>query len=188
MNDARGRALKYAYYPSPVGLLLLETDGEALVRLAFPAADGAPRLAGQGSVHDESALREPLDRIEAYFTGGLRDFELPLRPEGTEFQRLVWRGLLEIPYGTTISYAELARRIGRPGSARAVGAANGRNPIAIIAPCHRVIGADGSLTGFGGGLDRKQWLLRHETEVLSRASDAADAGRLASRCEAMAPA
>lgn len=174
MIDGRGRVFMHAYYSSPVGVLLLEWDGEALVRLAFPSRDGSPRAAGPGSVHDVTALQEPLGRMEAYFAGELRDFGLPLRPEGTEFQRLVWRGLLEIPYGATMSYAELARRIGRPGAARAVGAANGRNPIAIIAPCHRVIGANGSLTGFGGGLDRKEWLLDHEREVLRARGEWAD--------------
>ena len=95
-----------------------------------------------------------------------RAFDLPLRMTGTPFQKQVWQGLLTIPYGTTISYAELARRIGRPGASRAVGAANGRNPIGIIVPCHRVIGADGTLTGYGGGLDRKEWLISHEAGVL----------------------
>ena len=89
---------------------------------------------------------------------------------GTPFQKLVWQGLLTIPYGTTISYAELAVRIGRPGASRAVGAANGRNPIGIIVPCHRVIGADGTLTGYGGGLDRKKWLLKHEANVTAHQS------------------
>ncbi len=158
------RALAHAYYSSPVGVLLLEWDGEAVVRLAFPGRDGSPRAAGPGSIHDAAAVREPLGRLKAYFAGELREFGLPLRPEGTEFQRQVWRALTEIPYGATISYAELARWIGRPTAARAVGAANGRNPIAIIVPCHRVIGANGSLTGFGGGLDRKEWLLTHERE------------------------
>ncbi len=91
---------------------------------------------------------------------------------GTPFQRLVWEGLLAIPFGATMSYAELARRIGHPGSARAVGAANGRNPIAIVVPCHRVIGADGTLTGYGGGLDRKIWLLEHESSVLGKRNGA----------------
>ncbi len=106
------------------------------------------------------------DQLRAYFAGELRTFELPLRMAGTPYQRLAWNGLLTIPFGATISYAEQARRIGRPGAARAVGSANGRNPISIVVPCHRVIGADGTLTGYGGGLDRKEWLLRHEASVL----------------------
>ena len=107
-------------------------------------------------------------QLEAFFAGELQAFDLPLRLSGTPFQNQVWQGLLTIPYGTTMSYAELAARIGRPGASRAVGAANGRNPIGIIVPCHRVIGANGSLTGYGGGLDRKDWLISHEASVLER--------------------
>ena len=106
-------------------------------------------------------------QLDAYFAGELQTFDLPLHMAGTPFQKQVWQGLLTIPYGTTISYAELARRIGRPGASRAVGAANGRNPIGIIVPCHRVIGANGTLTGYGGGLDRKEWLIAHEAGALS---------------------
>jgi methylated-DNA-[protein]-cysteine S-methyltransferase len=117
---------------------------------------------------DDSSLRTIRDQLCAYFAGELCEFDLPIRMAGTPFQRLVWQGLRTIPYGVTISYAELARRVGHPGAARAVGAANGRNPIGIVVPCHRVIGADGTLTGYGGGLDRKQWLLEHEASVLAR--------------------
>ena len=101
-------------------------------------------------------------QLDAYFAGKLTNFDLPLAPPGTAFQRRVWHELCRIPFGQTISYGEQARRVGKKGAARAVGAANGRNPIAIIVPCHRVIGANGTLTGYGGGLDRKEWLLRHE--------------------------
>ncbi len=101
-------------------------------------------------------------QLQAYFAGELTDFDLPLQMHGTEFQRRVWAALCEIPYGETISYGELARWVGNPKASRAVGLANGRNPVAIVVPCHRVIGADGSLTGYGGGLDRKVWLLEHE--------------------------
>ncbi len=101
-------------------------------------------------------------QLSEYFAGSRRTFELPLRLQGTAFQQTVWRRLTEIPYGDTWSYGQLAARIGKPGASRAVGLANGRNPIAILVPCHRVIGADGSLTGYGGGLERKQWLLAHE--------------------------
>lgn len=106
--------------------------------------------------------------MRAYFAGELQAFDVPLNMAGTDFQRVVWRELRNIGYGEIISYAELARRVDRPGAARAVGAANGRNPISIIVPCHRVIGADGTLTGYGGGLDRKEWLLRHEVDVLAK--------------------
>jgi methylated-DNA-[protein]-cysteine S-methyltransferase len=116
---------------------------------------------------DESAFRIVHEQLRAFFAGELRTFDLPLRMAGTPFQRLVWEGLLGIPFGATASYAELAARIGQPGAARAVGAANGRNPIGIIVPCHRVIAADGTLGGYGGGLDRKEWLLRHEASVLN---------------------
>ena len=100
--------------------------------------------------------------LEEYFEGRRHTFDIPLAPNGTDFQRSVWRALTAIPYGQTISYAELARRVGNEAAVRAVGAANGRNPIPVIVPCHRVIGSDGSLTGFGGGLPRKKWLLQHE--------------------------
>jgi methylated-DNA-[protein]-cysteine S-methyltransferase len=108
---------------------------------------------------DPAALREPAEQLQAYFAGELRAFDLPLAPHGTPFQREVWSALREIPYGSTISYAELAAAVGRPDAARAVGAANGRNPIAVVIPCHRVIGASGALTGYGGGLGRKRLLL-----------------------------
>ena len=110
-------------------------------------------------VRDDEWFSPVIEQLESYFSGKRTSFELPLRPTGTDFQLEVWRGLCEIPYGTTISYGELARRVGRPGASRAVGLANGRNPIAIVVPCHRVIGADGSLTGYGGGIERKTWLL-----------------------------
>jgi methylated-DNA-[protein]-cysteine S-methyltransferase len=116
------------------------------------------------AIRDEALLKRPRARLQAYFAGELRDFELPLAAAGTPFQQSVWRALCDIPYGETISYGELARRIGQPKAARAVGLANGQNPIAIVVPCHRVIGADGSLTGYGGGLERKRWLLAHESK------------------------
>jgi methylated-DNA-[protein]-cysteine S-methyltransferase len=118
-----------------------------------------------GSAHarrDERAVAEVRRQVEAYCAGDLRVFALELAPRGTAFQRAVWQALLEIPYGLTLSYRELAARIGRPTAVRAVGAANGANPIGLIVPCHRVIGADGSLTGYGGGLPLKRALLLHE--------------------------
>jgi methylated-DNA-[protein]-cysteine S-methyltransferase len=104
-------------------------------------------------------------QIREYFAGERRAFDIPLEPKGTAFQRLVWDALLEIPYGVSCSYGDIAKAIRRPAASRAVGAANGRNPIAIIVPCHRVIGASGSLTGYGGGLPTKQWLLAHEAKL-----------------------
>lgn len=111
---------------------------------------------------DDAALAPVVVQMEAYFAGELTAFDLPIELRGTPFQQRVWATLQEIPYGETISYGELARRLGNPKASRAVGLANGRNPVAIVVPCHRVIGADGSLTGYGGGLDRKVWLLEHE--------------------------
>jgi methylated-DNA-[protein]-cysteine S-methyltransferase len=159
----------YSYYSSPVGELLLTWDEGALTGLAMAEHKGkaAPRPDPEWR-RDDAALRIVHDQLRAFFAGELRAFDLPLRMAGTPFQRLVWEGLLGIPFGATISYAQLAGRIGRPGASRAVGAANGRNPIGIVVPCHRVIGADGTLTGYGGGLDRKEWLLRHEASVLRR--------------------
>jgi methylated-DNA-[protein]-cysteine S-methyltransferase len=116
---------------------------------------------------DTPPLDEARRQLEAYFAGELREFDLPLAPEGSEFQLRVWEQLRAIPYGETISYGELARRVGDPAAARAVGLANGRNPLPVIVPCHRVIGADGALTGFGGGLERKRRLLELEAGVAS---------------------
>jgi methylated-DNA-[protein]-cysteine S-methyltransferase len=121
----------------------------------------APQLPKQGE-HTKDGFEEAISQLEGYFSGTLQKFDLPLSLEGTGFQKQVWAGLLKIPYGETISYGELARSVGRPSASRAVGLANGRNPLAIIVPCHRVIGANGSLVGYGGGLDRKVWLLQHE--------------------------
>jgi methylated-DNA-[protein]-cysteine S-methyltransferase len=119
-------------------------------------------------VDDPRPFGGAVEQLAAYFAGELSQFDLPLRLDGTPWQRQVWEGLLQIPYGHTVSYAELARRVGNPRACRAVGLANGRNPVAIIVPCHRVIAADGTLGGYGGGLDRKTWLLDHELSVLGR--------------------
>jgi methylated-DNA-[protein]-cysteine S-methyltransferase len=157
----------YSLFSSPVGTLVLTSDGEALTGLHLPRHDGSPApLPGPEWQQDDSVFREVRDQLRAYFAGERRSFKVPMRMIGTPFQRLAWEGLLTIPFGATISYAEQASRIGRPGSSRAVGAANGRNPIALIVPCHRVIGSNGTLTGYGGGLDLKEWLLQHEASVL----------------------
>jgi methylated-DNA-[protein]-cysteine S-methyltransferase len=151
---------------SPCGALLLTSDGSALTGLYLPEHAGGPRLDPRG-YEDDAPFKSAREQLAAWFAGERRSFDLPLGLRGTPFQRRVWRALLDIPYGTTISYAELARRIGRPSAVRAVGAANARNPISIIVPCHRVIAADGSLTGYGGGLPRKAWLLAHEARVVA---------------------
>ncbi|MCL2393431.1 MAG: methylated-DNA--[protein]-cysteine S-methyltransferase [Acidimicrobiaceae bacterium] len=118
-----------------------------------------------GWVQSDAAMRGAREQLEEYFAGSRTGFDLPIDPAGTPFQEQVWAALREIPYGHTLGYGELARRIGRPNAARAVGAANGRNPIFIVIPCHRVIGANGSLTGFGWGTDCKSWLLDHERQA-----------------------
>lgn len=147
---------------SPVGPLLLGADDDFLCLIWFSTPrHPLPRSVALES-GDNAVLRETGAQLEAYFTGSLRSFDLPLRPVGTAFQREVWSTLAQIPYGQTWSYGDVARRIGKPQAVRAVGAANGRNPIPIVVPCHRVIGADGSLTGFGGGLPTKQFLLALE--------------------------
>lgn len=153
----------YTYVNSPIGRLLLHSDGTALTGLYMDVASRPPRGLGD-SVEDASSgpLPATIRQLDEYFAGVRRAFDLPLRLHGTEFQQRVWNVLMEIPYGVTWSYGELAKRIDQPTASRAVGLANGRNPISILVPCHRVIGADGSLTGYGGGLERKQWLLVHE--------------------------
>ena len=144
---------------SPLGPLLLLGDDDGLhgLYLRHDPPPGAHRAR-------LGAAREQLD---AYFAGSLRAFDLQLAPAGTPWQRAVWDALLEVPYGETITYTELATRAGRPTAVRAAGAANGRNPLSIIVPCHRVVGTDGSLTGYGGGLPAKRWLLDHERAAAS---------------------
>jgi len=164
----------FCYVESPIGRLMLTTDGTALTGLYMNLYRNKPsKLPGVGDDDDwiQNATIDPLPaaarQLKEYFAGKRREFELPLRMEGTEFQQRVWRELTKIPFGETRSYGQLAKRLDNPNGSRAVGLANGRNPIAIIVPCHRVIGADGSLTGFGGGLDRKEWLLTHEGQPVT---------------------
>jgi methylated-DNA-[protein]-cysteine S-methyltransferase len=153
----------HTHFDSPVGRLLLCSDGVALTGLYMDVPGRAPRGLEQG-VENASALplREAARQLGEYFAGDRREFDLALRLEGTDFQRRVWKVLTEIPYGETWSYGQLAKRMDNPKGCRAVGMANGRNPISILVPCHRVIGAGGSLTGYGGGVERKRWLLAHE--------------------------
>jgi len=151
----------YDYLDSPVGRLLLVADGQGLRHLAFERGRH-PTPVDDDWQHKPGALRETRAQLKAYFAGKLREFDLPLAPQGTDFQRRVWRELLRIPYGATASYGDIARAVGEPNASRAVGAANGLNPIAIVVPCHRVIGANGTLTGYGGGLPNKKFLLELE--------------------------
>ncbi|MBI4899842.1 MAG: methylated-DNA--[protein]-cysteine S-methyltransferase [Actinobacteria bacterium] len=165
--------LRVVHLDSPVGRLRATADDDALHTLTFEdastrAADAARTYgAVDGAVEGGNDI---LDRLAAelaeYFAGTRRDFDLPLEPAGTEFQLSAWKVLRTIPYGATMSYGEQARRLGDIRKSRAVGAANGRNPISIVVPCHRVISGTGSLTGFGGGIENKAWLLAHERSVL----------------------
>lgn len=142
---------------SPIGTLCLCAEHDQLVGLYLP-----DRPAPAGAVERGGVLARAAAQLTEYFAGERRDFDLPLAPSGSAFQIAVWRALARIPFGATTSYGELARSIGRPSASRAVGAANGRNPLSIVLPCHRVIGASGELTGYGGGLPMKRWLLDHE--------------------------
>jgi len=150
----------YTYLASPLGKLLLRSDGEGLTGIQFPRQQ--PPTPPAHWTRDSQRFDEACRQLRVYFAGELRDFDLPLAMGGSPFERRVWRALRRVPRGTTVSYGHLAARIGQPKACRAVGLANGRNPIPIVVPCHRVIGADGSLTGYGGGLDIKRWLLELE--------------------------
>jgi methylated-DNA-[protein]-cysteine S-methyltransferase len=143
---------------TPIGTLWLEADGAGLSCIAF---DGPA-----GSHSDDPLLREAESQLQAYFAGELTRFDLPLSPRGTEFQRRVWDAVAQVPYGTTTTYSAVAATLGRPSACRAVGAANGRNPLPIVVPCHRVVGASGALTGYGGGLGRKRALLDLEAAAV----------------------
>ncbi len=157
-------SLIYSWTDSPVGVLLLVRDEAGLRSISFPRDEVATAAPEQG-VRDDDGFGDVLEQLGEYFRGRLREFRLPLAPRGTAFQLDVWNALQAIPYGATTTYAKLAARIGRPNAVRAVGAANGANPLPIVIPCHRVIGADGSLTGFGGGLEAKRFLLDLETWI-----------------------
>ncbi len=155
------RQIRFRVIHSPIGPLTVAGTDRALTHIcmqdqAHPPADQADWI------EDPAGFGDVIAQLEAYFVGELTEFDIELDLEGTEFQKRVWAELLTIPYGQTRSYGEMARNLGKPGASRAVGLANGRNPVSIIVPCHRVIGADGSLTGYGGGLSRKEILLELE--------------------------
>ena len=151
----------YTTIESPIGELLLVGDGETLSGLYMQESRKPKRIAPDWS-ESAAPFTDVKRQLEEYFAGERTTFDVQLAPEGAPFEREVWHALEEIPYGATVSYGEIARRVGQPTAARAVGTATGRNPIAVIVPCHRVIGADGSLTGYGGGLERKRLLLELE--------------------------
>ena len=153
----------YCTLETMIGSLLLAGDDAGLSLISFP--EGSTRRDPEADwIYSEKPFGEARRQLTEYFSGTRKEFDLKLKPTGTEFQLAVLDELVKIPYGTTVSYADIAKRIGRPKAVRAVGAANGRNPLPIVIPCHRVIGSGGALTGFGGGLPTKEALLRHEME------------------------
>jgi methylated-DNA-[protein]-cysteine S-methyltransferase len=178
------KPVSYSYVPSPIGRLLVTAEGTLLTGLYMQGHKGRPDPQPDWQRADGSfdAVRR---QLAEYFAGGRQTFDVPLRMAGTTFQQLVWMALVRIPFGTTITYAQLGARIGRPNAARAVGHANSRNPISIIVPCHRVIGADGALAGYAGGLDKKRQLLDLERNA-SAAEYSYLAGSTASRSANMA--
>ena len=169
--------MRVAYHvmSSPVGLLFLALSPRGLRHLEYMDKKSIKRVIASHTRPDANetweasllALKPIVDQLEAYFCVALTEFEIPLDLQGTDFQKLVWRALRKIPFGETRSYGEIAKSIDQPRAARAVGLANNQNPVAIVVPCHRVIGANGSLTGYGGGMQRKKWLLAHEARFLN---------------------
>ena len=161
MTSRSAEALVYGYLESPVGQLLLVADADHLRGISFP--NGSRKQEPQvGWRRDDAWFPATTAQLRSYFAGELKEFDLPLLFDGTPFQNTVWQALCDIPYGETMSYGALAEKLGNAKASRAIGAANGANPLPIVAPCHRVIGADRSLTGFGGGVDVKHFLLSHE--------------------------
>ena len=161
----------FTRFPGPVGELVLTASDAAMTGIYFPRRDRVSKKRTEWREDDGTGpagalLSQARQQLMEYFAGKRTTFELPLDPSGTEFQRRVWDALRTIPYGVTTSYGALARRLGDVHATRAVGAANGQNPIPIVIPCHRVVGSRGELTGFGGGIDRKRWLLEHEGALI----------------------
>ena len=152
---------RYCYYDSPIGMMLLAGREGVLEELYFPNATATLAVPAEW-IRDEVVFAEPLHQLQEYFAGKRQEFELQIAPQGTPFQKEVWRELCRIPYGKTASYQAIAEQLGKPKACRAVGMANGRNPLPIIIPCHRIIGKNGTLTGFGGGLPVKRQLLELE--------------------------
>jgi methylated-DNA-[protein]-cysteine S-methyltransferase len=157
--------MKYSLIGSPLGDLLVARDDVGIAALYLPTGKNA-QSPNPGWTREDTAFDDVRTQLGEYFAGERQEFDLPLHPIGTAFQQQVWLALREIPYGQTASYGQTAAAIGHPNGSRAVGLANGRNPISIIVPCHRVIGANGSMTGYGGGIEAKQWLLAHEQKTV----------------------
>lgn len=152
------RDLFYTYIPSPLGDLLVAGDGETLHLISFPTGNKTLQHADHWQRNDKM-FKDVAAQLDAYFAGTLKEFDVLLTLDGTDFQNQIWKNLATIPYGETATYGEMAKKAGRPKASRAVGAANGANPLPIVLPCHRVIGSTGALTGFGGGMDAKKFLL-----------------------------
>lgn len=152
------------YYTSPIGTILLEAEDEQLTVVSF--RDDVS-IAETGTT-TSPLLKTTIKQLDEYFAGTLKQFDLPMHPAGTAFQQKVWDQLIKIPYAETVTYLHMAKRLGNVKSIRAAASANGKNPIGIIIPCHRVVGADGKLTGYAGGLHRKQWLLEHEAKMAGK--------------------
>lgn len=163
IRNMRLDVTNYSIYPSPIGELLLTSQAGELTGLFIIGQKHAPRIEASW-VCDESQFQIVTCQLDEYFGGIRTDFDIPLKLVGTEFQQRIWNQLTQIPFGTTTNYGALAKRIDNPRGSRAVGLANGRNPISIIVPCHRVVGAKGDLTGYGGGLEAKRWLLDFESQ------------------------
>jgi methylated-DNA-[protein]-cysteine S-methyltransferase len=161
MKPTMEKKMLYSWFESPLGELLLTGDTQSLFGVYLSNQKHTPVI-GQHWVRNDNAFSRAVIQLNEYFLGQRRQFDVPMDAEGTEFQKRVWKSLCQIPYGKTCGYGELARELGNPNASRAVGMANGCNPISIIVPCHRVIGANGALTGYGGGLTAKKWLLDHE--------------------------
>jgi methylated-DNA-[protein]-cysteine S-methyltransferase len=176
--------MRYTEFPSPLGRLLAVCNGDAVTGLHFETERHPPRRdAGWLRVENDPLLTVLRQQLDEYWAGRRRQFDVPMAPAGTAFQRAVWHAIAVVPYGEVISYGELARRVGSPRGMRAAGLATGHNPISIVVPCHRIVGSTGALTGYGGGLDRKVWLLRHEGVRLPALERAASQLFTAARAE-----
>ena len=174
MNQAinKGRVW-YTRAPSPIGELVLTSRGSGLTGIYVTGHQAIEDALATGT-RDDSFFEPVMNELDEYWIGQRRRFTVPIAPAGTPFQLAVWRELVRVSFGETVSYSSLATRIGRPSAPRAVGSANARNPISIVIPCHRVIGSAGSLTGYAGGLDKKRWLLAHENAVRNRKTAQSD--------------
>lgn len=161
LQKKTAKTTSYVVMKTPLGLVTLTSDGKAITGI-YTRLEKMEKQHPHRVQSENAILRKARRQLEEYFSGHRSRFSIPLKAEGTPFQKKVWKALSEIPFGETVSYAFIAKTIGNPKASRAVGMANNKNPIGIIVPCHRVVGADGSLTGYAGGLGRKQWLLRHE--------------------------